>query len=70
MTLEEQHAAIQQLQVTDKILSDVKRSYLNNMDSLASAVAQEVNDEWNESGGGEMMDQATVIRIAAAMGLM
>lgn len=42
--LSEQQAASQQQQLTTKILGDVKHSYLNNMDSLASAIGQEVQE--------------------------
>lgn len=41
--LQEQQAALQHYQVTAKILGDVKHSYLNNMDSLASAIGHEVH---------------------------
>ena len=40
--LSEHQAASQRQQLMTKILGDVKHSYLNNMDSLASAIGQEV----------------------------
>lgn len=40
--LSEQQAASKLQQLTTKILGDVRHSYLNNMDSLASAIGQEV----------------------------
>lgn len=45
--LSEQQVASQQQQLTTKILGDVKHSYLNNMDSLASAIGQEVQKAKN-----------------------
>lgn len=45
--LSEQQAASQQAQLMTKTLGDVKHSYLNNMDSLAAAIGQEVQDAKN-----------------------
>lgn len=42
MALKEQQAASEELQLTVKILGMMKHSYLNNMDSLKSAIGEEV----------------------------
>lgn len=42
IALKKQQAMIQQQQVTVKILGDVKHSYFNNLDSLASSIGYEV----------------------------
>lgn len=47
--LSKQQAASQQQQFMTKILGDIKHSYLNNMDSLASAIGKEVQKAKNVS---------------------
>lgn len=42
VVLRDQQAANQQQELTTKTLGDVRRSYLNSMDILASAIGQEV----------------------------
>lgn len=42
ITLGEQLSKAKQQQLANRVLSDVKHSYLSNMDSLASAISQEV----------------------------
>lgn len=53
--LSEQQAANQQQQLTTKILGDVRHSYLNNMDSLASAIGQEVQKAYASSLEGSII---------------
>lgn len=53
--LSEQQAANQQQQLTTKILGDVRHSYLNNMDSLASAIGQEVQKAYAASLEGSII---------------